>query len=147
MTDGSYADDSIRPEHEAKPMTTRIQTHHLRGRLIWLAVAILGVTISLSFAQQLTQTGHALDRNLMVGSNGYNHSRGRGGGGYYSADFYTVGSSARSLYTVNRTGNMVYNQNNAFSPRSRYSPTGYTGDYSSNAWHRRFRYGNGAGGW
>jgi hypothetical protein len=92
---------------------------------------------SLAMQHRVGQGGHALDRSLLVGSGGYNrpvNSRGP-----YSRQTYSPGSS-RALYTVRADGTMRYSPHNAFNPRGAYHATGYTGDVTSHAHHRRFRY-------
>ncbi len=105
-----------------------------------LLMAITGLTISALAQQSNTLGGYQLDANLGVNTGGYNRSSR--GASYMNSSRYTVGSS-RPLYTTDRDGQMRYNPHNAFSPRSKYSPTGYAGGSGmTSARHSRFRYGS-----
>ena len=117
------------------PRTLRLYLPALLGLAL---LTLIVPSSSVSGQRQVSRGGHALDANLQLGSGGYNrHSRSTRS--YLQRRPYAVGSS-RQLYTVNRAGTMTYNPNNAFAPRSPYRATGYTGDYSSRSYHRRFRY-------
>ena len=107
----------------------------MRGRrprpLLVLAAAALLVPGTLAVGQ------YALDANLRVGSGGYNRPTR---GAALKQTRYQPGRT-KSVYTVTGDGRMVYNQNNAFNPNSRYTATGYSGTSKySNGWSRRVRY-------
>ena len=100
----------------------------------WLCVAVLTVTapIAIGMAQHRGGGGHALDHSLRLGSGGYNGPPKR----HNQRSF-----AQRDLYTVGRGGDLVYNQWNAFAPRSRYTPVGGTfNPYGAGT--ARFRYRN-----
>lgn len=82
-------------------------------------------------------SGYALDASLEVGSGGLNRggSRGHGSAGSLLTPQYSVGS-ARPVYRVSNSGEMVYDPAHAFSAVPRYNPTsfGATG-------FKSFRYG------
>lgn len=115
-----------------------------RPRRIVLAVAAFAVLAPLAVTsgqrlQRSVNQGHALDASLQVGSGGYNRRVNRGHGGMNSPR-YTFGAT-RSPYVVNSRGEMVYSPNNAFNPNSRFTVTGYSGDYTGRRAQRSFRYG------
>jgi hypothetical protein len=126
--------------HSPTPRAARSQSPAARLVTATVVMALVIAAVGTAFGQmQVSRGGHALDANLKLGSGGYN--RPARASSVVSRSRYTHGSS-RSLYTVNSRGQMRYNPNNAFTPRSRYRATGYTGDYSSRSYHSRFRYQN-----
>jgi hypothetical protein len=82
--------------------------------------------------------GYQLDGSLQLGSGGYNRPRGAGRRAFMPTSRYMPGST-QSLYTIDRSGEFVYNTHNAFNPRSNYTSVGYRGNYTSPASFRQFR--------
>lgn len=100
----------------------------------WLCVVVLAITapIAIGVAQHRVGGGRALDSSLQVGSRGYNGPPQRRNRRSFAQ---------RDVYTVGRSGDLVYNEWNAFAPRSRYSPVGGTmNPYGEGT--ARFRYRN-----
>ncbi len=103
------------------------------------APVMVAVSLLLLGPAALTLAQHALDAGLRIGSNGYRVTHNAPS--RMQSTRYSPGSS-RAVYTVSRrTGAMRYNPHTAFSPRSRYQPTGYHGSQRFSTRHsRRFRY-------
>ena len=100
---------------------------------LMLTLILLGSTPA-----ALTLAPQALDSNLLLRPRGYKITYNTPNRVQNSR--YSPGSSS-PLYTISRTGDLRYNPHNAFSPRTRYRPTGFHGSYRSTTRHgRRYRY-------
>jgi len=120
-------------------MSRELLNRHRTGFLFLLGAALVATTLSASWviAQQRVADGRALDSSLKVGDGGYNRTGHRTGGGVQSYRY--TPTKNKPLYTTDRQGNMIYNSHNAFNPNSRYTATGYTGNYTTSKSFKRTR--------